>query len=448
MRLPSTIYATCAGILALCLTPASGFAQSKPEFIPFQGTVKGVLYKPDSGPVPHVGILVMHRTSNYLTHPACTELSKRGFMLLCMTTRYENNETMVDFEKLPLDVKRGVEFLRRQPGISKVLLFGHSGGGPLMSLYQAVAENGPAYCKGPNKLSECGDDLAGLPAADGIVFADPNPGNSVNTLRRINPAVASENNPPDGPPVAALDMFDPKNGYNPNGPSNYSPEFQARYFKAQADRMNGLIGMARARLDRIKRRDYPYPDDDIVVIPRSGNPGSGAGNSESALFVTQPDLQYFNGTAKPAKLLRNDGSVATQVVRSVLVPNTRAANIILGFRTGTKIFTLRSFLSAQAIRATNSKDGIDWCSSNNSTVCALQSITVPVLFMAMGAHYYVGDGERYFEFAKSRDKDFVVIEGATHGFTPCRPCEKTPGEFSNSQKNLFDYTAKWINDRF
>ena len=249
MRLPSTIYATCAGILALCLTPASGFAQSKPEFIPFQGTVKGVLYKPDSGPVPHVGILVMHRTSNYLTHPACTELSKRGFMLLCMTTRYENNETMVDFEKLPLDVKRGVEFLRRQPGISKVLLFGHSGGGPLMSLYQAVAENGPAYCKGPNKLSECGDDLAGLPAADGIVFADPNPGNSVNTLRRINPAVASENNPPDGPPVAALDMFDPKNGYNPNGPSNYSPEFQARYFKAQADRMNGLIGMARARLD-------------------------------------------------------------------------------------------------------------------------------------------------------------------------------------------------------
>jgi hypothetical protein len=132
----------------------------------------------------------------------------------------------------------------------------------------------------------------------------------------------------------------------------------------------------------------------------------------------------------------------------VLVPNTKAANIILGFRTGTKIFTLRSFLSAQAIRATNSKDGIDWCTSNNSTVCALQSISVPVLFMAMGGHYYVGDGERYFEITRSKDKDFVVIEGATHGFAGCKPCEKTPGQYSNSQKNVFDYTANWINAHF
>jgi hypothetical protein len=282
LSLRSILRAATAVTFALCLVPPFAQAQSKPEFVPFRGTVKGALYKPDAGPAPHVGILVMHRTANYLTHPACTELSRRGFLLLCMTTRYENNETMVDFERLPLDVKNGIEYLRRQPGITKILLFGHSGGGPLMSLYQAVAENGPSYCKGPNKLSECADDLAGLPPADGIVFADPNPGNSVNTLRRINPAVANENSPPNTPPVAEVDMFDPRNGYNPNGPSNYSAEFQARYFKAQADRMNGLIDMARAKLDRIKRQEYGYPDDDIVVIPRSGNPGSGAGNSESA----------------------------------------------------------------------------------------------------------------------------------------------------------------------
>ncbi len=77
---------------------------------------KAALYQPDTGPAPHVGILVMHRTSNYLTHRACTELSRRGFLMLCMNTRYENNEALVDFEKLPLDVKAGVEFLRRQTG--------------------------------------------------------------------------------------------------------------------------------------------------------------------------------------------------------------------------------------------------------------------------------------------------------------------------------------------
>jgi len=98
-----------SAVVALCLVPAAAQTQSKPEFIPFRGAVKGALYKPDAGPAPHVGILVMHRTANYLTHPACTELSKRGFMLLCMTTGYENNESMVDFERLPLDVKTGVE---------------------------------------------------------------------------------------------------------------------------------------------------------------------------------------------------------------------------------------------------------------------------------------------------------------------------------------------------
>ena len=114
----------------LALAPASAWAQSRPELIPIAGRAKAALYRPDTGPTPHVGVLVMHRTSNYLTHRACTELSRRGFMMLCMTTRFENNEVFVDYEKLPLDVKTGVDYLRRQPGITKVLLFGHSGGGP------------------------------------------------------------------------------------------------------------------------------------------------------------------------------------------------------------------------------------------------------------------------------------------------------------------------------
>src|SRR5262249_31658281 len=151
----SMLRAAAVAGAALCLAPGLGGAQSKPEFIAFQGTTKGVLYRPDAGPAPHAGGLVMPRTAHYLTPPARTDLSRRGFLLLCMTTRFENNEIFVDYEKLPLDVKTGVEFLRRQAGVTKVFLFGHSGGGPLMSLYQAVAENGPSYCKGANKLTEC-----------------------------------------------------------------------------------------------------------------------------------------------------------------------------------------------------------------------------------------------------------------------------------------------------
>jgi hypothetical protein len=441
-----TILRTAAAI-ALCLLPAFAAAQNRPEFIAFPGRTKGALYRPSSGPAPHVGILVMHRTSNYLNHRACTELSRRGFLMLCMNTRYENNEALVNFEKLPLDVKMGVEYLRREPGITKVVLFAHSGGGPLMSLYQAVAENGTAYCKGPNKLTQCGDDLGGLPQADGIVFADAHPSNAINTLRGLNPAVADENNPPDKPLLPELNPFEPKNGFNPNGPSHYSPEFQARYFKAQSDRMNRLIAMAQDKLARMARNEYPYPDNDIIVIPRGGNPGSGPGAS-AALFISMPSIEGVNSTAQPEKLLRNDGTIVTQVIRSVYVANPKLARDNLRFDSGTKVYTLRSFLSANAIRSKNSMDDIDYCSSNNSTVCAVQSISVPVLFMAMGAHYFIRDNERHFDLAKSRDKDFITIEGAVHGFTPCTACEQTPGQYSNSVKNLFDYAAKWINERY
>src|SRR5207247_2295594 len=86
-------------------------------------------------------------------------------------------------------------------------------------------------------------------------------------------------------------------------------------------------------------------------------------------------------------------------------------------------------------------------STNNSTVCAVQSISVPVLFAAMGAHYFIRDNERQYDMARSKDKDLIVIEGANHGLTPCTRCEQTPGQYSNTVKNFFDYVAKWMNDR-
>src|SRR5580765_2166955 len=135
------------------------FAQSNPIYVQFTpGAVKAALYKPDSGPAPHVAVLLIHRTSNFLAHPATRELSKRGFMVLAINPRSDNNEAAVSFESNALDIRSGIEFLRKQPGITKLLLFGHSGGGPATSFYQAVAEKGSAYCRGPKKMMECGDN--------------------------------------------------------------------------------------------------------------------------------------------------------------------------------------------------------------------------------------------------------------------------------------------------
>jgi hypothetical protein len=429
------------------LFASAASAQSNPTYMTF-GAAKGLLYKPDTGPAPHIAVLVMHRTADFLKHPACTELSKRGFMVLCMNSRYENNEVGVSFEKLPLDIKAGVNNLRGQPGITKVLLFGHSGGGPLMSLYQAVAENGPAYCQGPEKLVQCTDELANLPPADGIIFADAHPGNAILVLRALNPSVANEDNPPTKKPIASLDPYDTRNGFNPNGASHYSDAFRKAYFEAQSKRMNKLIDTALNKVKRMKDGTYPYPDNDVMIIPRGGPQGSGPGAS-AYLWITDPTIPQILSTTRPEKLVRNDGTVDdSNIVKSVAVADPGNGKRNMAFDTGTKLLSIRSFLSANAIRSHNPLDGIDYCSSNNSTVCAVQSIKVPTLFTAMGAYYFVRDNERMYDLSKSTDKDFAVIEGATHFFTPCTACEPTPGAYSNTMKNLFDYIAAWTNKRF
>ena len=70
---------------------------------------------------------------------------------------------------------------------------------------------------------------------------------------------------------------------------------------------------------------------------------------------------------------------------------------------------LKSFLTANAIRSTNSMTGVEWCSTNNSTPCAVQAISVPLLVSAMGGNTGIRDNEWLFEQAASRDKDFVVL---------------------------------------
>jgi pimeloyl-ACP methyl ester carboxylesterase len=389
----------------------------------------------------------MHRTSNFLSHPACTELSKRGFMVLCMNPRFDNNEIKVRWEEMALDVGAGVRYLRAQPGINKVVLLAHSGGGPTMSFYQAVAENGVAFCQDPKKLSRCNSELAGLPPADGIVFFEAHPGNSVVILRSLNPSLLSEDNPPSSAVDPTLDPFNPDNGYNPDGASNYSEAFQARFFEAQSARMNRLIAYAQDLQQQIAEGRYPYPDNDIIVIPRGGNPGAGGAGSVF-LNILDPKVRSLNSTVAPAKLVRNDGSTVEQIVSSVLPPDPTIAQTNLSFEVGTKLFDVKSFLSANAVRSTNSLDGIDHCSSNNSTVCAVRQISVPVVFMAGGASFFVRDNEVHFEEAKSADKGFVVIEGATHGFTPCTACEQFSGQYSNVVSNTFNFVQDWINRRF
>jgi hypothetical protein len=151
-----------------------------------------------------------------------------------------------------------------------------------------------------------------------------------------------------------LDPFDPKNGYNPNGSSTYSDKFKAQYFAAQAERMNNLIDSALETRSLIDAGVSRFTDDDDFIIARGGSSGgTGAAN------LIRLDLSLDCCTARPQKLLKNDGTVATQIVHSVRVANPGDAQTDKTFNNGSKQLTVNSFLSLRAVRATNSFDGID-----------------------------------------------------------------------------------------
>lgn len=429
-------------IAASIFLPGAALAQTHPEFIPL-GRVSAALYKPDSGPAPHIAFLVSHRTGNNLNNPACKQLAARGFLALCWNTRFVNNEALVHWEDIAFDVKTTVDYVRSLPGITRVILLGHSGGSPLMSYYEAVAEAGPNWCKGPDKLVQCTGNMDFKPA-DGIVFPDAHPGNGVQSLRGLNPSVSVVDGVYKVDP--SLDPFNPANGFNPEGESHYSKDFQTRYFAAQSKVMNDLIDKAQAKMTLIREGKSTWPDDDIFIIPGGGWSGAGPGSAD--LNSMDPNIPELMSTARPEKLLKNDGTITTQVVHSVSVPEPENAKDNRSFDRGTKVFTLKSFLSANAVKSTNSLNGIDWCSSNNSTMCAVESIKIPTLIAAMGAYHFIRDQEQMYDLSAAKDKDYIVIEGAVHGYTPCKACEKTPGQYSNSEKNLFDYIQKWANARF
>jgi pimeloyl-ACP methyl ester carboxylesterase len=350
-----------------------------------------------------------------------------------MNSRFDNNDTAIHWEEIALDVRSGVEFLRRQPGITRVVLLGYSGGGPTMSFYQAVAEHGPSYCQGPGKLSQCDNRLTGLPRADAIVFMDASPG-AVGVLRGLNPAVTDEAHPGSGFD-AALDPFNPENGFIADRPITYADDFKTRYYAGQAARMNRLIDQALARRAAMKNGAGPFPDEDVMVIARA-----------EGARIADPDPSIDRGTTRPQKLLKNNGALDARIIESILPPVRISEQANRTFEAA-KMLTVTSFLSANAIRATNSHDGVDWCSSNTSTPCAVEQISVPVLVTAMGASTLLRDNEVIFEHAASRDKDFIVAEGLLHGIVPCGVCGKPASDYANGVRNLFDYIAAWINKR-
>lgn len=411
------------------------------RYVPLSAGVPGVLYEPVMpGPKSHVGILVMHASGDYLTFSACTELSKRGYRVLCANNSASKAGTFDDgiFDRVLLEAKVGVGYLRNFPGVDKVVLFGHSGGATIMTAYQMIAERGVKACQGPEKIYKCPDTLAELPAADGVVLADANWGQAEMVLLSVDPAVIDDRS---GMRLdASLDMYDPANGYDPSG-SHYSPEFVRKFLAAERARNNRLVALAEQRLALIEAGKGDYADDEPFIV-------AGASFIGNRLFSEDPTLLCHSRWAWP--LLHGDGTVSTEVIHSLRRAEGRK-NPSPRMSMGALKTTVRNFLNSYAIRAKpdfgydeSSIRGIDWTSTYASPPGNVEAIRAPIMVIGMTGHWEGLAAETIYDHASSADKTIAFVEGATHFYTPCTDCEMPAAVFGDTVKTTYNYIDNWL----
>jgi hypothetical protein len=396
----------------------------------------GALYQPTSpDPEQSTAFLFSHDVDNLIGSIPCVQLAQRGFTVLCVKSEFTEG-ALVTWDSLALDVGAGVKLLRGLSTVKHVILVGYSAGGPDMAYYQNVAQNGVATCEAKERLDPCTSALAGLPPADGVVLLDSIPG-ALSGLSTLDASVVDESNV--RLTNEALNMFSTKNGYNPNGPSSYSTAFINRYTKAQGNRMNKLINEAQDLLAKVKNGTGQYTDDAPMLV--------GKVNAR----IWQADLNLLSHTKGEFPLIspQHPNGSSPQVVRSVRVVSADPVADSQWDQTDGG-FTASTFLSTAALRApdfqvtADSITGVDWGSSNTSTILNVKGIRSPLLIMAMTGHYWVVPSEMYYNAATSTpSKTLAFVEGASHGLTPCTACATTPGEFGDTVGETFNYIARW-----
>jgi hypothetical protein len=420
-------------------SPAQGLP-IKTTFVHLGQGEPGVLYEPVSpGPKAQIAVFAMHSANDFLNHSACTELSKRGYRVLCANDSNSKSGMFNDgvLDKVLLQAKAAIVYLRKNPDVKKIVLWGHSGGATVMTAYQDIAENGVKVCQDAAKISRCPDSLAGLPPADGVILGDPNWGLAPITLIGIDPAVSDDNGMKLSPD---LDMFNPANGFKAAGAS-YSQDFIRKFQVAEGKRMNALISKAQERLALIKAGKGNYSDDEPFWI-------AGANFSENKLYAQ--DMRLLAHTQKAWPLLHADGSITTEIVHSVRVP-TLTESPTHTTRAALKT-TVTSFLSTYAIRVTDdygygeddSLRGVDWSSTWASNPGNAEGITVPFLTLGMTGSYESATAETIHTHTRSADKTLVYVEGASHGYPTCKRCEKTSGQYGDTVKTIYDYADGWL----
>jgi len=263
--------------------------------------------------------LIMHPTSDWQNHFILPFLVQRGFAALGCANRYSNREAELQLEETVLDWGACVDHLRAK-GFRTVIGIGNSGGGEIVTCYQAQAVH-PTLTGTPT-----GDPpdftKVKLSPMDGIVMLNAHAGRPLSLTQSLDPSVGGESGNDPLHYDAALDMYNPKNG------PPYSPEFVARYRAAQIERNHKITRWCRQAIEKIRAAGNPLMKDLTFIVHRT---------DASLLFL---DKSLDPSDRSGLTIWDEDPRVANYTPGPLRGPRTRL-----------RVMTARSWLSQRSLEA-------------------------------------------------------------------------------------------------
>ena len=384
----------------------------------------GILYRPIDK-MPQTVVIVIHPENDRRNDWHCNAIAQRGYAAFCMATRYVRENEHLIMEEVVLDLAEAVRYLKEDRGFRYVVLQGHSGGGSTVALYQNQAGKNP-----PNRIQHtpAGDppnlNNYYLPEADGLIISAAHLGRGWAVARKLDPSVVDENDALSVDP--RLDMFDPKNGFRiPPEASLYSEEFIKRFKAAQAARMQRLIAKAFSMVE--ERKMYQK----LLAAP------------DFSERTPREQLKIRRGAIVQRYMTIYRDFSSLYYVDPTFDPDDR----LLGTSRGNRpdLYNYYAYfhprnISPEALLSAEST------ASNVYTPNLLPDVTVPLLTIIGSADpgSLVSETRTHYEASGSKDKKFVVIEGADHGYLPAGPKAGKGDQRERTAKVL----TEWLSKRF
>jgi hypothetical protein len=349
--------------------------------------LEGIRFFPANRPSGTL-IIYMHPASTLELLPIPRAMARAGVHVLCAGSRYARNDTPLIMEKVLRDYGAYVRHAKEHWGYDKVVVAGWSGGGSLLTFYQAQAER-PSISQTP-----AGDpiDISGLIPGDAMIFHAAHLSRAEVLADVIDPSILDETNPFLRDPE--LDLYDVR---NPNKPP-YSSDYLDYFRKAQ--------------LARVRRRTALVKE--LLHELRSGR----TREVERGLLThrTLAEPRWLDSTIDP-----NDRQIGWCFLGEPETSNTSPAGIA-------RFSTLRAWLSQWSIDDTQAR-----------ALANAPHVTVPLLVIENSADDAVPQPQprSVFDAAGSKDKKFAVVKGANHYYV------NQPAELAEAIQLMI----AWLRDR-